>query len=204
VVVCDAWRYRDGAKGVPKMVDVQIVDLLPEDQDAVEQAAALLVEGFREQWPGAWPNMESALEEVREALEPGKVARVAIDGEGRVLGWIGGQPEYHGRVWELHPLVVAPGAQRRGIGRALVRDLEERVRERGGLTLRLGTDDESDATSLSGVDLYADLPGHIARARVLTAHPLDFYRRLGFTIVGVVPDANGRGKPDIILAKRVP
>ena len=185
------------------MHDVRIVDLLPEDEDVMEQAAALLVEGFREQWPEAWPDMDSALEEVRKALEPGKIARVAIDGEGRVLGWIGGQPEYRGRVWELHPLVVRPSAQRHGIGRALVRDLEKRVGERGALTMRVGTDDESGATSLSGVDLYADVPGHIAGSHVLTAHPLDFYRTLGFTVVGVMPDANGRGKPDIILAKRV-
>jgi hypothetical protein len=27
--------------------------------------------------------------------------------------------------------------------------------------------------------------------------------RVGYTIIDVVPDANGRGKPDIILGKRV-
>lgn len=32
---------------------------------------------------------------------------------------------------------------------------------------------------------------------------LDFYRKLGFTTVGVVPDADGRGKPDILMAKAV-
>jgi aminoglycoside 6'-N-acetyltransferase I len=31
----------------------------------------------------------------------------------------------------------------------------------------------------------------------------EFYRKLGFVIVGVVPDANGPGKPDILMAKRV-
>jgi hypothetical protein len=34
-------------------------------------------------------------------------------------------------------------------------------------------------------------------------HPLAFYRALGYTLVGVVPDANGPGKPDLLLAKRV-
>jgi hypothetical protein len=32
-------------------------------------------------------------------------------------------------------------------------------------------------------------------------HPGEFYLRLGFRIVGVLPDANGRGKPDIFVAK---
>jgi hypothetical protein len=28
-----------------------------------------------------------------------------------------------------------------------------------------------------------------------------FYQRLGYTIVGVIPDANGPGKPDIVMTK---
>jgi aminoglycoside 6'-N-acetyltransferase I len=30
-----------------------------------------------------------------------------------------------------------------------------------------------------------------------------FYQKLGYVIVGVIPDANGPGKPDIMMAKRV-
>lgn len=33
--------------------------------------------------------------------------------------------------------------------------------------------------------------------------PHGFYEKLGFMIVGVMPDANGIGKPDIYMAKRV-
>jgi aminoglycoside 6'-N-acetyltransferase I len=29
------------------------------------------------------------------------------------------------------------------------------------------------------------------------------YQKCGFLIVGVMPDANGPGKPDILMAKRI-
>jgi aminoglycoside 6'-N-acetyltransferase I len=182
---------------------VQIVDLPLDDESAIHQAAVLLVEGFREHWPSAWPDIDAALAEVREALEPGKICRAAIDENGSLLGWIGGIPGYGGNVWELHPLVVRADRRNRGIGRALVADLEDRVRERRGLTLWLGTDDEDSMTSLSDVDLYDDLPGHLARIRDLKGHPFGFYRKCGFVVAGVVPDANGPGKPDILMAKRI-
>ena len=182
---------------------VRLVDLAHLGEAMHRRAAEMLVEGFREHWPDAWPDPESALDEVREALNPGKVCRAAIDETGTMVGWVGGIPEYDGNVWELHPLVVAPAHQGQGIGRSLVFDLEQQVRERGALTLRLGTDDEDDMTTLAGVDLYDELPGCLARVRNLKGHPYEFYQKCGFTIVGVVPDANGRGKPDILMAKRV-
>lgn len=182
---------------------MRIVDLQPDDQNAVHQAAHLLVEGFRELAPLAWPDLDAALEEVEDSCKPDHICRMAVDDDGGVLGWIGGQPHYEGHVWELHPLVVDPKHQRRGIGRALVADLEEQVRRSGGLTVWLGTDDETDRTSLGGVDLYPDVLGHLARIRNLRDHPFEFYRKQGYTVAGVVPDANGFGKPDIFMAKRV-
>ena len=181
---------------------MHISDLQTDDTAAIEQAAQALVVGFREQAPDAWPDLIEAHSEVQQALEPGKVCRVARDVDGTVLGWIGGQPTY-ARVWELHPLVVVPAAQRRGIGRALVDDLETQVRQRGGLTLMLGSDDETDMTTLSGVDLYPDVWPHVANIRNLRAHPYEFYQKCGFVIIGVVPDANCLGKPDILMAKRI-
>ncbi len=91
----------------------------------------------------------------------------------------------------------------KGIGRALVADLEERVSARGGLTLWVGTDDEDNMTSLSGVDLYSNVLEHLANIKNLRRHPYAFYQKLGFVIVGVLPDANGVGKPDIFMAKQV-
>jgi aminoglycoside 6'-N-acetyltransferase I len=181
---------------------MQIVDLEPNDVAAIEQAAEALVAGFHDQAPDAWPDLAAARAEVHEALEPGKLCRVARDADGSMLGWIGGHL-FYARVWELHPLVVVPSAQRRGIGRALVADLEVQVRQRGGLTILLGSDDETDMTTLSGVDLYPDVWPHIRNIRNLRSHPFEFYQKCGFVIVGVVPDANGYGKPDILMAKRV-
>ena len=171
----------------------------PGDEEAVRQAAGLLVEGFRDDWPEAWPDMDAALREVRESLGEGRICRVALDEDGAVLGWIGGIPSYDGNVWELHPLVVRQDLRRQGIGRALVADLEERVRERGALTLWLGTDDETGMTSLSGVDLYPNVLEHLANIENLRGHPYEFYQKLGFSIIGAMPDANGPGKPDIYI-----
>ncbi len=168
----------------------------------IDAAAALLVAGFAEHWPDAWPDHVSAVEEVRESLEPGRISRVAVDDDGTVLGWIGGLHEY-AYVWELHPLVVRMDQQGQGVGRALVAHLEVQVATRGGLTLRLGTDDETNQTSLGGVDLYPNVWEHIATIRNLDRHPYEFYQKLGFVIVGVIPDANGVGKPDIMMAKRL-
>ncbi len=58
-------------------------------------------------------------------------------------------------------------------------------------------------TSLSGVDLYSNVLEHLANIKNLRGHPYAFYQKLGFVIVGVLPDANGVGKPDIFMAKQV-
>jgi aminoglycoside 6'-N-acetyltransferase I len=180
---------------------MEIVELRVDDTAAIEQTAAILVAGFRTQAPTAWPDLDAAREEVRASCAEGRLSLIARDDAGAVLGWIGGEAQYDGHVWELHPLVVDPARQGRGIGRALVAALETRVRERGGLTLLLGTDDEVDQTSLSGIELYPEPLAHLAAIRNLRRHPFGFYQRLGFTIVGVIPDANGFGKPDILMAK---
>ncbi len=178
-------------------------DLQPDDSNLIEQVAALLMEGFREHEPDAWPTMADALAEVRASFEPGRLSRVARDESGAALGWIGAISQYDGLVWEIHPLVVLPACQGRGVGRALVLDVERLAAERGALTLQLGTDDTDGRTSLAGVDLYPDVWTHIAAITNPGHHPYEFYQKLGFVITGVVPDANGPGKPDILMAKRV-
>jgi len=182
---------------------MHLIDLTLDATPYINQAAGLLVDGFKASAPLAWPNHAAALAEVHEALDAGKICRAAVDERDTVIGWIGAAPHYRGRVWELHPLVVAPGQQGKGVGRALVADLETMVRQRGGQTIILGSDDEMGQTSLSGVDLYPDIAHHIQTIRNLHGHPYEFYQKCGFVIYGLVPDANGVGKPDILMAKRI-
>ena len=182
---------------------MQIIDLQPNDERLIQQVAEMLVAAFAEFEPDAWADLPSALDEVRESFGDERISRVALDEHGDAIGWVGAISEYDGNVWELHPLVVRPRLQGGGIGRALVADLEEQVRQRGGVTISLGTDDQRCQTSLGGVDLYPNVWEHIATIRNLGRHPYEFYQKLGFVITGVLPDANGPGKPDILMAKRV-
>jgi len=182
------------------MPDFTIVDLKPHMAGEAAQAAALLQRVFAPQ--DSWVTLAEAEQEVAEMLAPERILRVAL-ADGRVIGWIGGIPGYDGNVWELHPLLVAPEWQGQRVGAALVRDFEALVLAKGGLTIQLGSDDVTDATSLSGVDLYVDTWEKIRTIRNLKRHAFEFYQKLGYTITGVVPDANGRGRPDILMSKRI-
>src|SRR6516225_8724035 len=81
--------------------------------------------------------------------------------------------------------------------------IEQPVMVHGGTVLFVGTDDEDERTNLSGLDLFPDVLRHLSGLANLRGHPFGFYQRMGFSIVGVVPDANGFGRPDILMAKRV-
>ena len=182
---------------------MKIITLTKENDVLVQQAAQLLMDAFREHWVDAWPTLEEGLQEVHEMLETERICRAAIDEDNNLLGVIGGIPQYDGHVWELHPLAVQPAMQGRGIGKLLVEDLEQQVHLRGGLTITLGSDDEDNMTSLSDVDLYENLWEKIRDVRNFKRHPYEFYQKLGYVITGIVPDANGIGKPDIIMSKKV-
>lgn len=130
------------------------------------------------------------------------VGYAALQGE-RLVGWIGALRAYtHG--WEVHPLLVAPGHQRRGIGSALLERLETHARSDGILTLFLGSDDDYGGTTLFERDLMPDLLHYAATVEATArGHALNFYRRHGYQVVGLLPDVNGAGRPDILLAKRL-
>lgn len=182
---------------------MNIISPTRKDELILQQAAQLMVDAFRDHWPDAWPTLAEGLQEANEMLDEERICRAAVDEDGNLLGIIGGIPQYDGHVWELHPLAVQPNLQGQGIGRALVLDFEEQVRLRGGLTITLGTDDEDNMTSLSNIDLYENLWDKVKDIRNLKNHPFEFYQKMGYIITGVVIDANGIGKPDILMSKRV-
>ena len=185
---------------------MEIVNMQTLNQKQRTQAAQMLTDEL----PLGWAELTDALEEVAD-----RVDKTERDGDGeslflaaiedeKVLGWVGMLPSYSGHVYELHPLVVRRDQQRKGIGSLLVRALEKEAKKRGGLTLWLGADDERPGgeTSFANADLYDDLPRRIMEFNPGT-HQAAFYMKQGFKIIGVMPDANGYGKPDIFMAKRL-
>jgi hypothetical protein len=102
-------------------VKVRITNLETSDESLVRDIATMLVTGFREKAPEAYPTLTIARAEVRESFAPDRISLVAVDNQGTAVGWIGGIKHYRGHAWELHPLVVRPDQQRRGIGRSAPR-----------------------------------------------------------------------------------
>lgn len=178
---------------------MEIIDLSFDEDKYIQQAAELLLNCFEH----SWSTLEEAIEEVKESLGSDRISRVAINERGNLIGWIAGVKQYDGNVWEMNPLVVNKDWQSKGIGTLLVYDFERRVSEKGGLTILLGTDDENSSTTIGSIDIYLDIYKNLQDIRNLKNHPYEFYQKVGYKIVGVIPDANGIGKPDILMAKRV-
>lgn len=172
---------------------MRVVEFAALSPEQIDQAVRML--------GAAFANLDARAEVETFVANNGRHALASLDGAD-VRGWIGWLEGYS-HAWELHPLVVDEPFQRRGIGTALVGELEQRARAAGILTLWLGADDESGGTNLYGVDVFPSVLRHAAFAEQTTRHPIRFYRKVGFQVVGLLPDANGFGKPDILMAKRV-
>ncbi|MCG8478040.1 MAG: GNAT family N-acetyltransferase [Spirochaetales bacterium] len=176
------------------------------------RAAQVLFDAFAVDFPLAWPTIDSAHREVDEALNRERLTLGAWTRDDTLAGWVGAIPQYCKREvvtgWELHPLCVDPSYHGRGVGRLLVRSLEEELRRRGATVVYLGTDDESGRTIAADKEI-SNVPSMIAELErraesgLRIDHPYAFYRRCGYRIVGLIPDASGIGRPDILMAHRL-
>jgi aminoglycoside 6'-N-acetyltransferase I len=178
-----------------------IMTMGPLDEGRIVEVCELLVRSFRDLSPTWVPTVDAARDKVLEALAPGMLSRVLLIDD-RVVGWVGARHDY-GSVWELHPLVVDEAMRGRGYGLALVHDVECLDAGKGALTMLLGTSDEVGRTTLTGQDLFLDVIAALRDLKLTGAHPLGFWQRAGYTVVGVIPDAEGPGQPTILLAKRI-
>lgn len=180
---------------------MRLVDFIELDEAGRKDAARILRDALAHM-PSAYGAAGEAEAEVATFFsDPDRFAIAALIDDG-LAGWIGGIDSYsHGL--ELHPLVVDPAHQRRGIGRALVAALEARAAAMGKLVVHLGTDDDFGGTSLYRVDVFPDPLTAAAKVASTGQHALIFYQKLGYVVVGLIPDANGFGKPDILMAKRI-
>ena len=162
----------------------------------IMEAAELLIESFPHSYSSC------AVEEIEKCLNKDRIAIMAVEDD-QIVGFVSAIPQYGITGWELHPIVVRKVKQYRGIGTLLIQALEKEVALKGGITIYLGTDDEFTKTSLSNEDLYENTFDKIMNIKNFKKHPYEFYQKMGYKIVGVIPDANGIGKPDIWMAKRI-
>ena len=181
----------------------RITTLASEESMLIASLTQLTYDAFKQPAPSWLPTLAHAQRQVLNALASDRICRVLLDANDNPLGWIAAIPLHHGRIWEIHPLVVAVAEQGKGYGRALVKEIERLAQQKGVLGLSVGTSDETGATTLYGVDLYQNPLAALAHLQSHQPHPYEFWIKMGFTVVGVVPDVDGRGKPGIHLAKRV-
>ena len=174
-----------------------------ESEETIIKAAEILYVTFTGGDENRWlKNQREAFDEVRECVEKPSIC-IGIKAGNELAGWAGIRPMYE-KTWELHPMVIKKECQGKGYGRALLGEMERLARLNGIIGLVVGSDDETDSTSLSekeitGVNIFEE----IKNIKNYKNHPFEFYIKCGFAIVGIIPNANGPRKPDIWLWKDV-
>jgi aminoglycoside 6'-N-acetyltransferase I len=178
---------------------MKIIQLSAENTNHIHQCGMLLIDNFQH----SWNNIEGAVQAVLSTIDENKISIILVDENDEVLGWICGVEQYNANVWEIQPIIVNKEQQGKGIGKLLTEEFEKLVALRNGVTIILGVEDMDNGTSLGGIDIYPDILNKMENIKNLKHHPYEFYIKMGYKIVGVVPDSNGFGKPDILMAKRV-
>jgi aminoglycoside 6'-N-acetyltransferase I len=182
-------------------MDYKIVNI-NESERIKEQAKRILLEAFPK--AAMWPdiNEQKAVDEVNECV-CGENICIGLNIDDQLIGWIGLRPMYE-KTWELQPIAVKPEYQGKGYGKILLNELEKKAREKGIIGIFAGSDDETNKTSLSEKEITSyNIYEEIKNIKNYKNHPYEFYIKCGYTIVGVIPNANGANKPDIWLWKDI-
>lgn len=158
------------------------------------------IELLKKTWPDKYSNC--ATEHMQKFLENKRITLMAVE-NGHLIGFISASPQYGDTGWKLYPLVVKEEYRYKGVGSTLLCALEKQCVAKGGITIYLGSDDIDRKTTLSNTDMYKNTYAKLENVRCIGKHPYKFYQKKGYKIVGIIPDANGIGKPDIWLAKRI-
>jgi len=174
-----------------------------ESTETKEQAIRLLLETFPK--ANMWPDLdeETAIETVNESIADENIC-IGIKINNELIGWGCLCPDYWDKTWELHPFAISTKFQGKGYGQMLMGKIEKLAQEKGAIGIILGSGDEGKLTSLSEKEINEEnIFEEIKNIKNNKNHPYEFYKKCGFIIIGIVPDAYGSGKTDIIMWKKI-
>jgi aminoglycoside 6'-N-acetyltransferase I len=174
-----------------------------ESEETIKQAAEILYITFTGINGNLWlKNKEEAFDEVKECIKEPNIC-IGIKLKDEILGWAGLRPMYK-KTWELHPMVIKAEFQGKNYGKELLKEIEKIAYMNGIIGIVAGSDDETNSTSLSEKEINGEnIFEEIKKIKNYKKHPYEFYRKNGYYIVGVIPNANGQNKPDIWLWKDI-
>lgn len=180
-------------------MNYQIVNIAEQSKYQID-AARILMKTFTDLGNNTWPDIATAMNEIDECIDLPNIC-IGIILDNYLVGLVGLRPMYK-ETWELHPLVIKKEYQGKGLGKKLLYELEIRAKKQGLIGIVLGTDDENNKTSLSQLNITeTNIFDSIINIKNINKHPYEFYKKNGYIIVGVIPNANGKNKPDIWMWK---
>ena len=176
---------------------------ISDSEETIKQAAEILYVTFTGADRNRWlKNQKEAFDEVKECIEKPNIC-IGIKTGNELVGWAGIRPMYE-KTWELHPMAIKGEYQGKSYGRMLLKEIEERAYLNGIIGLVVGSDDETNSTSVSEKEINGEnIFEAIKNIKNHKCHPFEFYQKCGYSIVGLIPNANGQNKPDIWLWKDI-
>ena len=170
--------------------------------ETIEQASVMLMETFPK--ADMWPDLDETIakETVDDSIGDKNIC-IGLKIDNELIGWVCLSPMYE-KTWELHPMVIKTEFQGKGYGKILLNELERIAREMGIIGIILSSGEETNKTSLSEKEIIGEkIIGEIEKIKNYKNHPYEFYIKCGYSIYGLIPNAYGLNKPDIMLWKDI-